>query len=251
MQHPIPNLLRPSLVPELAPNVAAGTPGHVHLRLIHVATLRAAPHELSVFLHDLDLSVPAAALAVIALGVQLGIDDVVVDKLDDAQHSRQIVLHIGHLDVADGTARRQGLELGFKPQLLEGVDLLCHMDMVAVGNIIPVSYARNDPKTPLEGLGELIGGGLQGSTIQAEIDVAGRFPGLTGIVEAVHNGNSEGFGLRISVTLAGHVLHALVEAGVAQGDGRISIEQEFVNDLAFLQPGQSTVLPQDRRKRPK
>lgn len=117
------------------------------------------------------------------------------------------------------------------------------MDMVAVGNIIPVSYARNDPKTPLEGLGELIGGGLQGSTIQAEIDVAGRFPGLTGIVEAVHNSDGKGFGLRVSMALAGHVLHALIEAGVAQGDGRISIEQELVNDLALFQPGQSAVLP--------
>ena len=125
MQHSITDLLRPSLVPELAANVAAGAPGYIHFRLIHIAALRALPQELAVFFDNLNFTVPAALLAVVALGIQLGIDDVVVDKLDDAQHGRQIVLHIGNLDIADGSAWGQGLELGFKPQLLKSVDLLC------------------------------------------------------------------------------------------------------------------------------
>ena len=104
MQHPIPDLLRPSLVPELASDISTGAPGHVHLRLIHVATLRTFPQELAVLLDDLNLTIPPAALAVVALGVQLGIDDVVVDELDDAQHSRQVVLHIGNFNIADGSA---------------------------------------------------------------------------------------------------------------------------------------------------
>ena len=73
MQHPIPDLLRSSLVPELAPNVAACSPSHVHLRLIHVPALRAPPHELAIFLDDLNLTVPAADLTVVTLGVQLGV----------------------------------------------------------------------------------------------------------------------------------------------------------------------------------
>ena len=81
MQDPVTNLLGTALVPELGADVAAGPPGHIHLVLVGVAALGAAPDELAVLLHDLDLTVPAADLAIVALGVQLGVDDVVVDEL--------------------------------------------------------------------------------------------------------------------------------------------------------------------------
>ena len=60
MQHALLDLLRAALVPELGADVAAGTAGDVHLVLIGVAALRAAPDELTAVLDDLDLAVPAA-----------------------------------------------------------------------------------------------------------------------------------------------------------------------------------------------
>ena len=66
-----------ALVPELGADVAAGTAGDIHLVLIGVAALRAAPDELAALLNDVDLAVPAADLAVVRLGVQLGVDDVI------------------------------------------------------------------------------------------------------------------------------------------------------------------------------
>ena len=83
MQHPISNFLRPSLVPELGANIAASTPGHVHLGLVSVSALGTLPDEFTVFLNDLNFTIPAAALAVVALGVKLGVDDVLVDELDE------------------------------------------------------------------------------------------------------------------------------------------------------------------------
>ena len=38
--------------------------------------------------------------------------------------------------IADGAARRQALKLAFKLQLGERIDLLGHMHMVAVGDIV-------------------------------------------------------------------------------------------------------------------
>ena len=216
MQNAIPNFLRPPLVPELTTNVAAGSPRHVHFGLIHVTALRAAPHEFSIFLHDFNLAVPAAALAVVALGVQLGIDDIIVDELDYPQHRFQVVLHVGNLDVADGSTGRQGLELGFKPEFLKGVNRLRHMDVVAVGNIILVGHAGDDAEAALKGLGELVGGGFQRSTIKAKVNVVLSLPGLAGVVEPLHDRDGKGLGLRIGVTLSGHVLHTLIKAGKAE-----------------------------------
>ena len=80
VQHTLLDLLRAALVPELRANVTAGAAGDIHLILVGVAALGAAPDELAVLLHDIDLAIPAAHLAVVALGVQIGVDDVIVDE---------------------------------------------------------------------------------------------------------------------------------------------------------------------------
>ena len=68
MQHAVADFLRPSLVPELGSNIAAGTARNRHLVLVAVAAVRALPDQLSgLILDDFDLTVVAAALAVIAV----------------------------------------------------------------------------------------------------------------------------------------------------------------------------------------
>ena len=64
MQDPVPDLLGPALVPELCADVAAGPAGHIHLVLIRVAALGALPDQLAIVFHNLDLTVPAADLAI-------------------------------------------------------------------------------------------------------------------------------------------------------------------------------------------
>ena len=162
VQHPVFDLLGAALVPELGTDVAAGTPGHVHFALIPIAALGADPNQLVVIFLDLDLSIVAADLAVIGLGVQLGIHDVVVDELHDLQYRVNVVLHVGHFHIADGPAGGELLELRLKAQLGKGIDGLGHMDMVGVCNIALVRNAGDDAEALLQALGKLIGGGFQG-----------------------------------------------------------------------------------------
>ncbi len=129
------------------------------------------PDELAVVLSDLDLAIPAADLAIVALGVELGIDDVVIDELHHLQHCLQVVLHVGHFHVADGAAGRESLELRLELQLVKGVDLLRDVDMVAVGDVSLVGDAGNDAEAALEAFGEFVGSGFQRCAVERIVDV--------------------------------------------------------------------------------
>ena len=73
MQHALFDFGGTALVPELGADVTAGAAGDVHGILVAVAAVRALPDELAVILDDLNLTVVAALLAIIALGVKLGV----------------------------------------------------------------------------------------------------------------------------------------------------------------------------------
>ena len=47
------------------------------------------------------------------------------------------------------------------------------------------------------------------------------------------------------MALAGHILHTLVQAGIAQTDGGVAAEQQLVDLFALLQACQRAVLPQN------
>lgn len=247
MQHAVLDLGGAALVPELGADVTAGTAGHVQLVLVTVVAVRALPHQLAVILHDLDLAVETADLAVIALGVQLGVHDVLVDELHDPDDRSQIILHVGHFHIADSAARRQTLEVALKFQLGESVDVFGHMDVVGVGDIVAVGDAGYDAEALLQALGKLVGGGFQRGAVQAEVDVGLRLPLGAGIIHMLHDAQGKGLGGRVGVALAGHILAALIQARIAQADGGITAVQQLVDGLALLQAGQGAILPQDGR----
>ena len=106
VQHTLFDLLGSSLIPELSADVAAGTARHVQLILVGIAAVGAFPDELAVLvLLNLDLPVVAAYLAVITLGIQLRVHDVIVNELHDGQNGFQVILHVGNLHVGDGSSR--------------------------------------------------------------------------------------------------------------------------------------------------
>ena len=210
MQHAVFDFGGTALVPELGADVTAGAAGNIQLVLVTVVALGALPNKLAVLLYNADLTIVAAHLAVVALGVQLGVHDVVVDELHDLDDSLQVVLHIGHLHIADGAARGQALELALKLQLGKGVNLLGHVHMVAVGDIVAVGDARHNAKALLQALGKLVGGGFQRGAVQAEVDVMLFLPLGAGIVHVLHHVQRKGLGGGVGVALAGHILAALV-----------------------------------------
>ena len=60
MQHPVTDFLGAALIPVLCPDIAAGTPCHIHLVLIAVLTVRALPDKLSVLFDNPDFAVITA-----------------------------------------------------------------------------------------------------------------------------------------------------------------------------------------------
>lgn len=240
------DFLRSALVPVVQTDVAAGAAGDVHFVLVGVAAVRTAPNQLAMLILDnLNLLVPATALAVIGLCVEFGVHDVVIDVLQHGHDGRNVVGQVGNLDVADGAARRELLELCLELQLGEGVNFLSHMDMVAVGNVTLVCDAFNDAEALLEALGKLVGSGLDGRPIQAVVHILIGLPLLALVVHVLHDIQRELLGLGVSVAPAGHGLDTLIQTSVAQRDGGISVVEELVDGLTFLQAGQSTMLPVD------
>ena len=245
MQHAVLDLGGAALVPELGADVAAGAAGNVQLVLVAVVALGALPNQLAVLLHDADLAVVAAHLAVVALGVQFSVHDVLVDELHHLDDSLKVILHVGHFHVADGTARGQALELALELQLGESVDRLGHMDVVGVGDIVAVGDTGHQAEALLQALGKLVGGGLQRRAVQAEIDVVLLFPLGAGIVHVLHYVQGKGLGGGVGVAFSGHIFAALIQACVTQADGGVTAVQQLVDGFALLQAGQGTVLPQD------
>ena len=151
MSDPFLDFLSSALVPELGSNVAACSSGDVHFILIPVSAVRALPYQFVVFIfHDLDFAFIAAFLTVVGFGIQFGIHNVVVDMADQSHNSRQVVFHVWNFHVGDGSARGQFLELRFEGQLGERIDWLSDVNMVGVGDVVFVSYARDDAEAFLQ-----------------------------------------------------------------------------------------------------
>ena len=106
MKHSFFDLLCTSLVPELGSDVSAGTSCDIQLILIGVAAVRTSPDKLSVFVFFyLDLSVIAAYLTLVALGIELCVHDRIVDMLHDCKDCRNVVLHVRNLNIGNRAAR--------------------------------------------------------------------------------------------------------------------------------------------------
>ena len=150
MHHALFDLLRSALIPELGSDIAAGSSRDIHRILIAVSAVRAFPYELAVLVgHDLDLSVITAFLAVIALGIQLSVHDVVIDELHHIEYRRNIILHIRNFHIAYRATRGKRLELRLEFQLGKRVDLFLYVYMVAIGNVVFVRHVLDDAKTLL------------------------------------------------------------------------------------------------------
>ena len=114
MQDSVFYLACPTLVPILRSDISAGSSCHVHTRLVAVVTVGAFPEELAAILHNEDLSVKATLLAIVALGVQLGIHNMIVDVTHYVKNGLNVVLHIGNLNVGDRASGGECLELCLK-----------------------------------------------------------------------------------------------------------------------------------------
>ena len=223
MKNSVLNLLRSALVPVLRTDVAASTTGNVHLRLVTVFTMRTLPNEFAFFvLLYKNFPVVTADLAIVALGVKLGIHDVVVNKLHERKHRRDIVLHVGYFYVGNCAARGKLLEFALKFELGKGVDFFRNVYVVAVGDIALIRYPFDDAETLLQTFRELIGGTFKRRAVQREVDIFLRLPYLALVVHLLHNRKRKRLCLFVRMRFSRHILDAFVKPCVAEGNGRIA-----------------------------
>ena len=127
MQHARLYLFRLADVPEVFAEISARAAGYVHLALVFVVADGAFPLVIVV---DDNFAVESADLAIVGLGVEFGVLDVIVNKLDDVFESRKVVAHVGNFDVGYCAAGRNFLELAFKLEFVKCVDMLANMNMI-------------------------------------------------------------------------------------------------------------------------
>ena len=233
-------------VPPLLAQVAAGTAYHREPVTVAVVALGALPDGVALLVvHDLDLTIEAALMAVVALGVELCVHDVVVDKLHHGLDGFRVVGHVGDLHIGDLAAAGDGLELGLKRQLVEGVDGLPHVDMIAVGVVALVRDIGHLTELLLVDLGEPVAQALGGSAVQGEAQPGLFLPPVAGGPQVLHHPVGELKALLRGVGAALHRHGHLVHADIAQGDGGVAAVEQLVDGFAGLQPGTGTVLPHD------
>ena len=100
--------------------------------------------------------------------------------------------------------------------------------------------------TALQTLCKFVGDALHRCAIQREADICLRLPFAALVVQESHNFQCKCFSVRLCKRTACHAVCHLCDACIAEGNGAVIVVQQFVNDLAVLQPCQRTVLPEDR-----
>lgn len=96
MQYASLDFLGLSLVPEIFTQITAGPARDVHFLMIFIVAIGALP--LIIIVND-NLAVPPADMAIVALGIEFRILNVVVDETYDLLHRFQVVLHVRDLDI--------------------------------------------------------------------------------------------------------------------------------------------------------
>ena len=142
--------LSTSLIPELSTYITAGSSGNIHSVLICIAAVWALPHKLSMYIgYYLYFTVESAFAAIIAFRIKLGIHYIIINMLHYRQNGFYIILHIRNLNITHRSTRRQFLKLSLKGKLTESVNILGHMNMIAVSYIILICYTSNLTKSLL------------------------------------------------------------------------------------------------------
>ena len=96
MQHPCFNFLCFAYIPEIFAQVTAGSAGYVHFCMVFVVASRTFP--LVAFI-DNNFPVKSANLAIVALGVELSVLNVVVNKPNYVLNGLGVMAHVGNFHI--------------------------------------------------------------------------------------------------------------------------------------------------------
>ena len=142
MQNALFNFLSASLIPVLCSDVATCSAGNIHFCLVCVSAVWTLPDQFSVSICDnANFASVTAFLATVGFCIQLRIHYVFVNVLEQSDYSRNIVFHIWNFDITYSATRRKFLELAFKCEFCECINLFSHMHVIRICNVVFVCYA--------------------------------------------------------------------------------------------------------------
>ena len=182
-------------------------------------------------------------MAIVRLGVEFGVLDIVVNKPYDVLHRGEVVAHIGYLYVRDCAARRYLLELAFKLELVEGVDVLAHVYVVRVGVVALVGDVLYGAEALFIYAREAVAERFCGGAVESEAYVGLLLPLLAVVAEAVHYFKREGKALFGSVRFASHKFCNFIEAYISERYRGVAAEEIFIYLFTLVEAGYRAVLP--------
>ena len=186
-------------------------------------------------------------MAVIALGVEFGILDIVVNVLYHVLHCVEILFHIGNFYIRNRAAGRYLLELAFEGELCKRVDILAHVHVIAVGIIALVRNILDCAVFFLVYAGEAVAKALRGRAVKTEAQARFLLPLLAVLAQGLHNFERE---LAPFLSGVGNALYKfcnLVQTDIPQRYCGIAVHKVFVYFFTLFQPRYCAVLPMHGR----
>ena len=168
-------------------------------------------------------AVEAANVAIIRLGVKLRILDIIVNVFYNVLHGGQVVAHIGYFDVGNSSARGNLLELAFKREFGECVDMLAHVHMITVCIVALVRDVGYLAEALFINPCEAVAKRFRRRTVQPEAQPRFLFPFFAMLAQGIHNFKrklrSFGVGMRNSLDK----LCYFVKSYITQRNGRVAV----------------------------
>ena len=92
--------------------------------------LRAFPFIIFIYFN---FTIKATNLAIVRLGIEFSILNMLIDILDNFTNCFQVILKIGNLHITNMPTRSNRLELSFKVKLIKSINILSRSYMIGIG----------------------------------------------------------------------------------------------------------------------
>ena len=125
-------------------------------------------------------------MAVVGLGVELRILNIVVNKPYDVLDCGKIVAHIGNFDIRNRAARGNLLELAFETEFGERVYILAYVDVIAVCIIALVGYVLYSAEPFFIYSCKAIAQAFRGGAVKPEAEARFLLPFFAMVAQGLH-----------------------------------------------------------------
>ena len=199
--------------------------------MVFVTAVRAFPFQIVV---DDNFAVKAAHMAVVALGVELCVLNVIVNKAHYIFQRFGIVAHVRNFHVADSAAAGNFLELAFKGKFAESVDIFAHVNVVGIGVVAFIGNVVNSTEAFFIYAGKTVAQAFGRSAVQCKADAGLLFPFIAFGAQVAHYAQRKFFAHGVGMAYALHQLGHFVHADITERNAAVTANKVFINGFALF-----------------